>query len=355
MNGDQERPIVFVGSSNEKLGPAQRLAAGLEKFATVRLWPSVHEFSSSHLADLHKAAQEVDFAVLVLAHDDDVTREGQQYPAVRDNVLFELGLFMGELGPSRVFGVYDFVAKLAADLNGINWVRIESWENLDPAIRGIRERVNELGPCPPRVRDPEFAGGIDRIQRNLSFALRRTEIPAFRGEVRRELDTVVNRSEHWKRGEIIALRNYSEVLKQAYRDAKVSIFSTSLPDYEATWSTPLGMEILNAQRTNTQAQSTRVFVFSRRDEIREENREEFRRHRECRIRVLIYVDQEDDTFDFPPDLSKDWTIIDGGRAVGVTSRYEDGLEARWYFDHEKAALFREYERRLRAAAEEWSD
>jgi CRP/FNR family cyclic AMP-dependent transcriptional regulator len=46
---------------------------------------------------------------------------GQSYASPRDNVLFELGLFMGRLGPKRVFIVHeaDVNLKLPADLAGI--------------------------------------------------------------------------------------------------------------------------------------------------------------------------------------------------------------------------------------------
>ena len=46
-----------------------------------------------------------DFAVLVITPDDVVSIRGDIRQAPRDNVMFELGLFMGRLGPARTFAV----------------------------------------------------------------------------------------------------------------------------------------------------------------------------------------------------------------------------------------------------------
>jgi predicted nucleotide-binding protein len=46
-----------------------------------------------------------DFAILVLTPDDLTQSRGKQQPSPRDNVVFELGLFIGALGRDRVFMV----------------------------------------------------------------------------------------------------------------------------------------------------------------------------------------------------------------------------------------------------------
>ena len=68
-----------------------------------------------------REAATVDFAVLVLTPDDLVTKreKGGQQPS--DNVLFELGLFMGKLGRDRTFIVHERTGRLdlPTDLAGI--------------------------------------------------------------------------------------------------------------------------------------------------------------------------------------------------------------------------------------------
>ena len=117
-----ERPRVFIGSSVEGLGVAEAIAFDLQFFADVTLWnQGVFHLSQGTLAALQEAADSSDFAILVLTADDVTTRRGQTYVTARDNVVFELGFFMGHLGPERTFMVYsrDNSPTLPSDLAGI--------------------------------------------------------------------------------------------------------------------------------------------------------------------------------------------------------------------------------------------
>jgi CAP12/Pycsar effector protein, TIR domain len=56
-----------------------------------------------------KAVDGFDFGVFIFRPDDVVTMRKKEYSAVRDNVVFELGVFVGKLGPHRSLRVdYDF-------------------------------------------------------------------------------------------------------------------------------------------------------------------------------------------------------------------------------------------------------
>ncbi len=117
-----ERPRVFIGSSVEGLAVAEALEFDLQFFADVTLWDQgVFHLSQGTLAALQQAADTSDFAILVLTADDVTTRRGQTYLTARDNVIFELGFFMGHLGPERTFIVYsrDNSPTLPSDLAGI--------------------------------------------------------------------------------------------------------------------------------------------------------------------------------------------------------------------------------------------
>ena len=57
------------------------------------------------LPDLHAVADQSDFAIVVRTADDLTTKRGQTNPVPRDNVLFELGFFMGRLGVERTYMV----------------------------------------------------------------------------------------------------------------------------------------------------------------------------------------------------------------------------------------------------------
>lgn len=116
---------VFIGSSSEALTVAEHFAAGLEAKHGANIEATVWNqgiFGASQMTlhSLVTAAKQSDFAVLVLSADDVVnSRELVGKAAPRDNVIFELGLFMGAISLERVFilppreGV-----KLPSDLGG---------------------------------------------------------------------------------------------------------------------------------------------------------------------------------------------------------------------------------------------
>ena len=117
-----ERPRVFIGSSVEGLPVAEAIQFDLQYFADVTLWDQgVFHLTEATLNSLTQAADQSDFAILILTADDVVTRRGKTIVTARDNVIFELGLFMGWLGPERVFIVYsrDDSPSLPSDLAGV--------------------------------------------------------------------------------------------------------------------------------------------------------------------------------------------------------------------------------------------
>lgn len=78
------------------------------------------------LTDLVIEARQTDFAVFVFAPDDVADIRGETKAIVRDNVLFELGIFIGALGPERCFIVAPRDAPnlhLPSDLLGLEPLR----------------------------------------------------------------------------------------------------------------------------------------------------------------------------------------------------------------------------------------
>jgi predicted nucleotide-binding protein len=73
------------------------------------------------LESLLRAVKQVEYAVLVLTPDDLVHKRDAIRNSPRDNVLFELGLFMGALGRERTYIVYcrDEKIDLPTDLAGV--------------------------------------------------------------------------------------------------------------------------------------------------------------------------------------------------------------------------------------------
>ena len=116
------RPCVFVGSSAEGLPIAKAIQVNLDRACEVVIWSQgVFGLSGGTLEALVEKAGEFDFAVLVITPDDMTQSRGNNQQSPRDNVLFELGLFIGVLGRKRSFVVYDRSAKikLPTDLAGV--------------------------------------------------------------------------------------------------------------------------------------------------------------------------------------------------------------------------------------------
>jgi predicted nucleotide-binding protein len=132
-------PVLFVGSSKEGLPIAAALAAAIPRdIASVTLW-SEGVFGASHfpIEDLAALLQSADFAALLASADDTVVSRGKETQAPRDNIVFELGLFMGALSRQRTFLIVPqgVDIKIPTDLLGINTVRY------DPAISTPQDAV----------------------------------------------------------------------------------------------------------------------------------------------------------------------------------------------------------------------
>jgi hypothetical protein len=96
------------------------------------------------------ALDEFDFAVMVISGDDLLESREQNYNSPRDNVLFELGLFMGRIGRERTFVLHEDnpKLKLPSDLAGITRVsyRIRNGEpNVSAACTRITQAIRRLG------------------------------------------------------------------------------------------------------------------------------------------------------------------------------------------------------------------
>lgn len=96
-------PNIFIASSKEALSVAEAVNIKLEYDAKVKQWDNAFDLSSITITSLIKRAKETDYGIFVFHKDDKTTIRGNTYSSVRDNVLFELGLFIGALGIDKCF------------------------------------------------------------------------------------------------------------------------------------------------------------------------------------------------------------------------------------------------------------
>ena len=149
-------PVIFVGSSSEGLAEAEWISDSLNRRAAVsRLWTQgVFQLSKTTIENLLTIAGNCDFAVLVLTPDDITASRGRKQSSPRDNVVFELGLFMGELGRERTFVVMPAgkEMKLPTDLLGITRLQYQTGSKrtagrrLKSVSQALWRHIQQLGP-----------------------------------------------------------------------------------------------------------------------------------------------------------------------------------------------------------------
>lgn len=147
---------VFIISSAEALPIARAVQEALahDPFK-VTLWTDgVFRASQYSIESLVQKLDTSDFAVAIAQPDDLTQTRGEAQPTPRDNVLFELGLFIGRLGRLRSFLLEPARAgvKLPSDLAGITTIPYkpgpegELLSLMGPACNQLRRLFKEIGP-----------------------------------------------------------------------------------------------------------------------------------------------------------------------------------------------------------------
>lgn len=198
-------PALFIGSSVEGLSTAYAIQQALDYDAEPTVWnQGVFQPSQSGLFDLVKSLSKFDFSVFVFSPDDTIKLRGNEFRAVRDNVIFELGLFMGALGPSRCFYLVPRNAgdlHLPSDLAGITpltYNASRSDENmlaaLGPACNDIRKAIKLQAQHASPFRFTNNVQESATSTENASEKLQRY-IDSWNGEFLTEARKLVNRTD----------------------------------------------------------------------------------------------------------------------------------------------------------------
>jgi hypothetical protein len=351
-------PALFIGSSSEGLKIAHAIRNDLQRRERVhvRLWDEgIFRLSESVPDSLVRTAAGYDFAVLVFSPDDIVISRDVEKRGPRDNVVFELGLFAGHLGRERTFIVvreHDKI-KLPSDFAGVTYASYSTqiddsgheMPNVGTACDQIMEAVERLG----RLRHPILEQTLYSIVSNYRKAFR-VDHDVFQHHLERWAKDTKAESEVWGEGLLRISLDYGLFLADVYRRAEESIFSTTVPTYsskvwkQALHPLDLGRVLLKAQQANVKAHSMRIFVYSDEQAIAADDIKIMRMHQEHKVEVYVYVNSIYPGFDYnPANIESDWTMIDDGRAIGVTKSIDSQRrEAYWYFNNEGMA--RDYKR-----------
>jgi CRP/FNR family transcriptional regulator, cyclic AMP receptor protein len=124
-----------------------------DPFLVVIWTDGVFRASQYSIESLEKELDQSDFAIAIAQPDDITESRDKSARTPRDNVIFELGFFMGRLGRHRslLLEPRGEEVKLPSDLTGITTIPYKYDANnlaaaLGPACNRVRDVVNELGP-----------------------------------------------------------------------------------------------------------------------------------------------------------------------------------------------------------------
>lgn len=173
-----EKPYIFIGSSSEAKEVAHAIQRLLAPTCEVEVWSQdFFELGEGFLESLIKKSKQFDFAILVATCDDEISYRGASLWAPRDNVILELGLFLGVLGAKRTFLIYEDSSpkrlKLPTDLD----VTLASFQRgkkqtlasaLGPAVSKILAIVENRG-CRPESHDFNADLRVDIYYRKKGF------------------------------------------------------------------------------------------------------------------------------------------------------------------------------------------
>jgi len=146
---------MSIGSTVEALPVAREIQMALSHDPRVStLWADgVFGASATTIESLEKELEQADFACPVVTADDVTASRDNIRHSPRDNVIFELGLFMGRLGRDRGFMIRPrgLDIKTPPDLYGISMIDYTSGherelaQRLGPACTMLRRLVSQLG------------------------------------------------------------------------------------------------------------------------------------------------------------------------------------------------------------------
>ena len=171
---------VFVASSVEGLDVAYAVQENFQFDFDITVWSQgVFALTKGSLENLDEQSGRYDAAVFVFSPDDSSVVRGTSKATVRDNVLFELGLFIGRLGREKCFLIKpmsfsDF--DLPTDLIGITPGTYDDARGdgnlvaaLGPVCNKIRRALNpKADKVPPKESEPK---GLASILTSVPFRL----------------------------------------------------------------------------------------------------------------------------------------------------------------------------------------
>lgn len=240
------RPKMFIGSSSEAKPVAEAASAILNEDVIPQIWdmsPFFRPMQGTFEA-LVAAAGAYDFALFIMSPDDRIQSRGIKFASTRDNVLFELGLFIGAIGAKRVFAVVQHASltsksvKLPSDLLGVTIPSFDLNElnsSLRIALSSIKDAVRAQG-VRQQVVNLRSGWSYDHDNREFSLTLDPVKLDTHRELLRDFKLVLVARRDSEKpleKDTAIAFSNPWEMSPYHVRESRVSVSTDGLGDLSA--------------------------------------------------------------------------------------------------------------------------
>ena len=237
-------PKIFIASSVEGLNVANTIQERLEHDAEVTVWDQdVFQLSSNTLDDLNDALSTTDFGIFVFTPDDTVNIRENETQSVRDNVIFELGMFIGKLGKKRCFIVSPRTQnpfRIPTDLLGVTPATYDPNRNdgnlsaaLAPVCNKIRQTIENI----QRIQQSTESQDTSEQRQVFNELMRALDSPTLRLQENSIKEDLENRG----------LRNSEaiEVLIRYLANAQITLVFNEI-DYEIWGSQVELLQFLNS-------------------------------------------------------------------------------------------------------------
>ena len=141
------KPKIFIGSSRNGYGTAEKVKAYLSSTGDGFLWQEagVWEPNRSTFDNLLRMASYFDFGVFIATADDLTLTYEKLVIEPRDNVILEISLFLGAMGRDKSFLLVEKGIKLPSDFDGIympHFVK-DNDETISKACNEYIEKIKE--------------------------------------------------------------------------------------------------------------------------------------------------------------------------------------------------------------------
>jgi len=174
-NNNMSRPRIFIGSSTEGLDVANAIHQNLEHYAEVTIWThGVFQLSTPAIISLTNSISIYNYAIFVFTPDDITSLRDNSVLTVRDNVIFETGLFIGKLGIDKVFFIKprnNSNLHLPTDLLGMiagEYDNNRSDNNLiaatGPFCNQVKQKINSLGLIETKAINSEATNSVSDLE-----------------------------------------------------------------------------------------------------------------------------------------------------------------------------------------------